>query len=139
MSEQSWVQSLAPLVTRPAAELSMADLLKWAKERQTTVPNLALVRNPEVTLSGWPKTSRKASALPMRRILSLSGDGTARHHRLRHTVSALRGRADAPRPFNLMLKTHTGPIESDENLAYLRPRRRKRSSSSSRTCSIRHV
>ena len=25
------------------------------------------------------------------------------------------------RPFNLMLKTHTGPIESDENLAYLRP------------------
>jgi len=26
-----------------------------------------------------------------------------------------------PRPFNLMLRTHTGPIESDENIAYLRP------------------
>ncbi len=26
-----------------------------------------------------------------------------------------------PRPFNLMLKTHTGPIESDDNVAYLRP------------------
>ena len=25
------------------------------------------------------------------------------------------------RPFNLMLKTHTGPIESEENMAYLRP------------------
>jgi glycyl-tRNA synthetase len=25
------------------------------------------------------------------------------------------------RPFNLMFKTHTGPIESDENIAYLRP------------------
>jgi len=26
-----------------------------------------------------------------------------------------------PRPFNLMLRTHTGPIESDDNVAYLRP------------------
>jgi len=26
-----------------------------------------------------------------------------------------------PRPFNLMLKTHTGPVESDDNVAYLRP------------------
>lgn len=26
-----------------------------------------------------------------------------------------------PRPFNLMFKTHTGPVESDENIAYLRP------------------
>lgn len=26
-----------------------------------------------------------------------------------------------PRPFNLMYKTHNGPVESDENVAYLRP------------------
>ncbi|HEU5123573.1 MAG TPA: glycine--tRNA ligase [Verrucomicrobiae bacterium] len=26
-----------------------------------------------------------------------------------------------PRPFNLMFKTHHGPVESDENIAYLRP------------------
>jgi glycyl-tRNA synthetase len=26
-----------------------------------------------------------------------------------------------PRPFNLMLRTHTGPVETDENIAYLRP------------------
>jgi len=26
-----------------------------------------------------------------------------------------------PRPFNLMFRTHTGPIESEENVAYLRP------------------
>jgi glycyl-tRNA synthetase len=26
-----------------------------------------------------------------------------------------------PRMFNLMLKTHTGPVESDDNIAYLRP------------------
>ncbi|HZF00994.1 MAG TPA: glycine--tRNA ligase [Methylomirabilota bacterium] len=32
-----------------------------------------------------------------------------------------RVKLDSARPFNLMLKTHTGPIESDENIAYLRP------------------
>ncbi len=26
-----------------------------------------------------------------------------------------------PRPFNLMFKTHVGPVESDDNVAYLRP------------------
>ncbi|MGH7988696.1 MAG: glycine--tRNA ligase [Limisphaerales bacterium] len=31
------------------------------------------------------------------------------------------GELTEPRPFNLMLRTHTSPIESDENLAYLRP------------------
>ena len=32
-----------------------------------------------------------------------------------------RVKLDLARPFNLMFKTHTGPIESDENIAYLRP------------------
>ncbi len=31
------------------------------------------------------------------------------------------GHLTEPRAFNLMNKTHTGPIESDDNLAYLRP------------------
>ncbi len=31
------------------------------------------------------------------------------------------GQLTEPRAFNLMNKTHTGPIESDENMAYLRP------------------
>jgi glycyl-tRNA synthetase len=31
------------------------------------------------------------------------------------------GTLSEPRPFNLMFKTHTGPIESEENLVYLRP------------------
>jgi glycyl-tRNA synthetase len=30
-------------------------------------------------------------------------------------------RLSDPRPFNLMFKTHYGPVESDENVAYLRP------------------
>jgi glycyl-tRNA synthetase len=30
-------------------------------------------------------------------------------------------RLSSPRPFNLMFKTHYGPVESDDNIAYLRP------------------
>ena len=37
------------------------------------------------------------------------------------TVATCAGEKTEPRPFNLMLKTHTGPLESDENIAYLRP------------------
>ena len=37
------------------------------------------------------------------------------------TVAECAGEKTAPRAFNLMLKTHTGPLESDDNIAYLRP------------------
>ncbi len=37
------------------------------------------------------------------------------------TVSECAGEKTEPRPFNLMFKTHVGPVESDENAAYLRP------------------
>lgn len=32
-----------------------------------------------------------------------------------------RGELTEPRQFNLMFRTHTGPVESDENMVYLRP------------------
>ncbi len=37
------------------------------------------------------------------------------------TVSRCAGEKTEPRPFNLMFKTHTGPLQSDDNVAYLRP------------------
>ena len=36
-------------------------------------------------------------------------------------VSECAGEKTDARPFNLMFKTHVGPVESDENVAYLRP------------------
>lgn len=123
MSEQSWVQSLAALVTPGSGAFDGADLLKWAKGKgKQLAPNLALVRNPEVTLS-WlaqdiEKGKRPADAKEFylylaTEQLSTTGFVTPCPH--------CGGELTSPRPFNLMLKTHTGPIESDENLAYLRP------------------
>ena len=36
-------------------------------------------------------------------------------------VNECHGEKTEPRPFNLMFKTHCGPVESEENVAYLRP------------------
>src|SRR5438067_4326981 len=52
MAEQPWVQSLANLVEPFSNEFYTGDLLKWARGKgRQLAPNLALVRNPEITIS----------------------------------------------------------------------------------------
>ncbi len=123
MSEQKWVQSLAALTDPGTNAVSGVELLKWAKGKgKQLAPNLALVRNPEVTLS-WlsqdiekgkrPADAREFFLYLATEQLSATGFITPCPH--------CGGELTTPRPFNLMLKTHTGPIESEENMAYLRP------------------
>ena len=123
MCEQPWVQSLAGLVTPGTNAFNGGDLLKWAKGKgKQLAPNLALVRNPEVTLS-WlsrdiekgkrPADAREFYLYLATEQLGATGFITPCPH--------CGGELTAPRPFNLMLQTHYGPIASDENLAYLRP------------------
>ncbi len=123
MCEQSWVQSLAAVVEANTNKLSGEDLLKWAKGKgKHLAPNLALVRNPEVTLS-WlsediEKGKRPADAKEYFLYLATEQRGATGFVK---PCPHCGGELTEPRPFNLMLKTHTGPIESDENIAYLRP------------------
>ena len=123
MAEQPWVQSLAALVEPGSGAFNGEELLKWAKGKgKHHAPNLALVRNPEVTIS-WlaqevekgnrPKDAREFYLFLATEQFGATGFITPCPH--------CGGELTAPRPFNLMLKTHTGPIESEENLAYLRP------------------
>ena len=123
MTEQSWVQSLAAIVEPVSGRFSSADLLKWAHGKgKQLAPNLALVRNPEVTIS-WlaqdvEKGKRPADAREFYLYLAteqLAATG------LVTPCPYCGGELMAPRPFNLMFKSHYGPIESDENLCYLRP------------------
>jgi glycyl-tRNA synthetase len=123
MCEQSWVQSLAALVEPGSGAFNGADLLKWAKGKGKQIaPNLALVRNPEVTLS-WlaqdvergkrPKDAREYYLYLATEQFGATGFVTPCPH--------CGGELTAPRPFNLMLRTNYSPVASDENLAYLRP------------------
>ncbi len=123
MAEQPWVQSLAALVEPGSDAFHTGDLLRWAKGKgKQLAPNLALVRNPEITLS-WlvqevekgnrPTDARQLYLFLATEQLAATGFITPCPH--------CGGELTEPRPFNLMLRTHYGPIESDDNLCYLRP------------------
>ena len=123
MCEQSWVQSLAGIVEPHTNKLQGEELLKWAKTKgKGLAPNLALVKNPEVTLS-WMAEDVAKGIHPANAEEYYSYLATEQR-----SVTGLvkpcphcGGELTEPRPFNLMFKTHTGPIESEENIAYLRP------------------
>ncbi|HSY19026.1 MAG TPA: glycine--tRNA ligase [Candidatus Acidoferrales bacterium] len=123
MCEQSWVQSLAAIVEAGTNQLSGEDLLKWAKTKgKSLAPNLALVRNPEVTLS-WlaedvEKGKRPADAKEYFQYLATEQRGATGFVK---PCPHCGGELTEPRPFNLMFKSHYGPVESDENVCYLRP------------------
>ncbi len=119
-----WVQSLAEVASVTTQSFETAALLQWAgRKGKAQAPNLALVRNPEVTLSWLADRSRESATKP------LSAQEFYQHLATEQLpVTGLitpcphcGGELTAPRPFNLMFKTHHGPIESDENLCYLRP------------------
>lgn len=123
LAEQRWTQSLAAIVNPHDHSFDTAELLKWARGKgKDQAPNLALVRNPEVTLSGIAEKAATRASI---------GDEKTFYQYLATEQFAVTGlitpcphcggELTEPRPFNLMLKTHTGPIESDDNMAYLRP------------------
>ncbi len=123
MCEQPWTQSLAHIVEPGSNQFHTGDLLKWAKGKgKQLAPNLALVRNPEMTIS-WlvqdaengkrPADAREFYLYLATEQLGATGLITPCPH--------CGGELTEPRPFNLMLRTHYGPIESDDNLCYLRP------------------
>ena len=123
MCEQPWTQSLAALTESVTNRFNTGDLLKWAKGKgKQLAPNLALVRNPEVTIS-WlvqeaekgknPTDAREFYLYLATEQLGATGFITPCPH--------CGGELTEPRPFNLMLQTHYGPVATDENIAYLRP------------------
>ncbi len=123
MCEQSWVQSLAGIVEPHTNKLQGEELLKWAKTKgKGLAPNLALVKNPEVTLSWMAEDVAKgihpANAEEYYSYLATEQRGVTG---LVKPCPHCGGELTEARPFNLMFKTHTGPIESEENIAYLRP------------------
>ncbi len=124
LAEQAWVQSLAALVDPDSHAFDGEALLRWAERKgRTLAPNLALVRNPRVTLVWLAERSETSRENPISvqeftqyaatERLAVTGLITPCPH--------CGGELTPPRPFNLMFKTHTGPIESEDNIAYLRP------------------
>ncbi len=119
-----WVQSLASVANVPSQSFDSAALMNWAARKgKHLAPNLALVRNPSVTLSWLSERSKDSAQNPLNaqefyqymatEQLNATGLITPCPH--------CGGELTAPRPFNLMFESWAGPVQSDENKVYLRP------------------
>lgn len=99
-------------------------LLKWARGKgKKMAPNLALVRNPEVTLS-WLATrvDGQPDAPPdvieiVRHVATEQLNATG----LQDPCPRCGGPLGAPAPFKLMFETYAGLTQTEDNKVYLRP------------------
>jgi glycyl-tRNA synthetase len=121
IEEGNWAESL--MKTAPGGLPDAAKLMDWAKGRERNkAPNLALVRKPEETLKGIAARQQKSSEpLEKKEFLRYAATENFEATGLVDPCPHCGGELTPPRPFNLMFKSHYGPVESDDNLCYLRP------------------
>ena len=124
LAATDWVQSLAAIADVATQTFDSIALMNWATRKgKHLVPNLALVRNPQVTLSWLSERSKDSAKNPLSaqefyqymatEQLAATGLITPCPH--------CGGELTAPKPFNLMFESWAGPVQSDENKVYLRP------------------
>ncbi len=125
--ETKWVKSLVEYIGKKRNNPSFSDMKYWADTKgKNLAPNLALVRNPDVTLSWMAEeiqaTGGSAYGFSDARVLltrlateqrAATGDITP--------CPNCGGDLGESRPFNLMFDTNVGAVRDSANLAYLRP------------------
>jgi glycyl-tRNA synthetase len=115
------------------------DLRMLVREIKKDGPNLALARNPDAVLNRIQKLTTDPTILqipplgnsPAEKCNPLLSEHLFFRHIATENIDATGlvflpcphcgGELTDPKPFNLMFKSHAGPIESDENIVYLRP------------------
>jgi glycyl-tRNA synthetase len=124
LAECEWMNSLIQEFTPVSGAYDTARLLKWAKGKgQRLAPNLALVRNPEVTLS-WLATrvNGQPDAPPTLQELT-QYIATEQLHQtgLQDPCPACGAPLGEPKQMSLMFESHAGLEKSEETKVYLRP------------------
>lgn len=121
IAETVWGQAVAELC--PGGEIDSAKILNWAKGKgQRQVPNLAVVKNPEMTLIGLGERVRSNPArVEPKELYQYLATEQVGATGLITPCPHCGGELTAPRPFNLMFKSHYGPVESADNACFLRP------------------
>jgi glycyl-tRNA synthetase len=124
VTASDWVDSLLQEFTPVTGGIDSPRLMKWAQRKgKKLAPNLALVRNPEVTLS-WLATRVEAqpeAALEPREILSYVATEQLNATGLQDPCPRCGGEMDEPQPFKLMFESYAGLTQIEENKVYLRP------------------
>ncbi len=124
LAGQEWVQSLAATANVATQTFDTPALLNWANRKgKHLAPNLALVRNPTVTLTWLAERSKDSAKNPVstQEFYQYVATEQLAAAGLITPCPYCGGELTPPRPFNLMLESHAGPVASEENKVYLRP------------------
>ncbi|TWT45384.1 Glycine--tRNA ligase [Phycisphaerae bacterium RAS1] len=123
-SGSEWVNSLIQVFTPITGEFDTPRLLKWARGKgKQLAPNLALVRNPEVTLA-WLATriNGQPDAPPtLQEITSYLATEQLHQTGLQEPCPRCGGPLGAPSAFKLMFESYAGVEQNEESKVYLRP------------------
>ncbi|MCE9532854.1 MAG: glycine--tRNA ligase, partial [Planctomycetes bacterium] len=125
--ESDWVKNLVEYIGKKANAPTISDLQYWRDTKgKKLAPNLALVRNFEVTIS-WMLDEIKATGgdrYAFKDAISLLHRVATEQRAATGDVTpcpSCGGDLTEPRPFNLMFETITGAIRDEANKTYLRP------------------
>ena len=129
VKEADWLKSLSKAcfggsLLPDLISVDSEALLKWAKSKGKAVaPGLALVRNPEATLSGLAYHQPKEPDNPMVVTTLLQYLATEQLARtgLQTPCPNCGGDLTESRYFNLMFETHTGAVRNEGSKTFLRP------------------
>ncbi len=127
IEETEWFKSLAKLyATKGLGNVSGVDLVRWGESKgKKLAPNLAIARNPTVTITWLTEKVLSASEpfeMRLKEVIQyLATEQLAMTGQLVTPCPYCGGDLLEPRAFNLMYKTHHGAVEDEASLVYLRP------------------
>ncbi len=122
IKESEWAKSLGQLY-QEKGNVTGVDLKTWAQKKgRKLAPGLALVRNPDVTLS-WlaERVEEKGSAIDPIEILQHVATEQLARTGLVTPCPHCGGDLTEPRQFNLMFESHAGAVKDEASKVYLRP------------------
>jgi len=123
-SDSKWLDSLLQVFTPVTGSIDSPRLLNWAKSKgRKLAPNLALVRNPEVTLS-WlaSRVNGQPDAPPtVQEICQYVATEQLHQTGLQDPCPRCGNPLGPAAPFKLMFESHTGIEQNEGSKVYLRP------------------
>ncbi len=130
LHQSEWYKSLQGLYFSQAT-VTLADLKKWGETTaKKLAPNLAIVRNPSVTISWLAEFLEKCAGIApgsgpikssIQELVKYLATEQLDHDGLQTPCPHCGGVLTEPKPFNLLFKTNQGIIEDEGTLIYLRP------------------
>jgi glycyl-tRNA synthetase len=124
LAQSEWFNSLLQEFTPVTGHIDTPRLMKWARGKgKRLAPNLALVRNPEVTLS-WIATrvNGQPDAPPdLKELARYFATEQLHATGLQDPCPICGGELGEPLPFTLMFESHAGLTQDEDSKVYLRP------------------